>query len=177
MNKNQKIAIGLTIGLFVVGISYFLIYKNFFKKKKDITALKQAIKDSYDNLLFEINKSIILPVSYPFLTELASALNDNLEYKIDIVGHTDNKGTNEANLTLSRNRAKAVKDYLISEKVSESRITSYGLGESSPIATNDTLEGRTKNRRVEFKLEKIIDNSVPQDLIINNQNLDGTISA
>ena len=177
MNKNQKIAIGLTIGLFVVGISYFLIYKKYFKKKKDITALKKAIKDSYDNLLFEINKSIILPVSYPFLNELASALNDNLEYKIDIVGHTDNVGTDKANLTLSENRAKAVKDYLISEKVSESRITSSGLGESNPIATNDTKEGRTKNRRVEFKLAKIIDNSVPQDLIIDNQNADGTISA
>lgn len=177
MNKNQKIIIGITIGLFVVGISSFLIYNKFFKKKKDISALKQAIKDSYDNLLFEINKSIILPVSYPFLNELASALNDNLEYKLDIIGHTDNVGTNESNLTLSQNRAKAVQDYLISEKVLPSRITSKGEGESSPIATNDTLEGRTKNRRVEFKLAKIIDNSVPQDLIMDNQNADGTISA
>ena len=174
MNTNKKIIIGVLIGLVFFTISYKL-YKNYLSQKKKV--LKVAVKNAYENLLFATNKAVILPVSYPFLNELASALNDNLEYKLDIIGHTDNIGTNEANLILSQNRAKAVQDYLISEKVLPSRITSNGEGESSPIATNDTLEGRTKNRRVEFKLAKIIDNSVPQDLIIDNQNADGTISA
>ena len=144
MNKNQKIIIGITIGLFVVGISSFLIYNKFFKKKKDISALKQAIKDSYDNLLFEINKSIILPVSYPFLNELASAIKDNPEYNVSIIGHTDNVGSEQSNQTLSEKRAEEVKNFLIKELVPIEKIIAKGMGESQAIASNDTKEGQAK---------------------------------
>ena len=171
MNKNQKIAIGITIAVIVLGIS--LIYNKFYKKK-DLSILKKSINETYDNLLFQLNKAIILPTSYPFLNELASALNDNLEYNLEIIGHTDNVGSEQSNLILSQNRANAVKNYLINEKVSANRITSIGKGENMPITSNKTLEGREKNRRVEFILKKIVventqNNEMQEQTIIENE--------
>jgi len=72
-----------------------------------------------------------------------------------ICDYTDNVGSEESNKLLSENRAKAVKDYLITKGISADRITAIGYGELSPVADNDSEEGRAVNRRVEFK---VIDN-------------------
>lgn len=90
MNTNKKIIIGVLIGLVFFTISYKL-YKNYLSQKKKV--LKVAVKNAYENLLFATNKAVILPVSYPFLNELASALKDNPEYNVSIIGHTDNVGS------------------------------------------------------------------------------------
>ena len=74
------------------------------------------------------------------------------DIKINIIGHTDNEGDERDNLILSRDRAKAVRDYLISKNVSEDRLDSEGMGESQPIADNETEEGKQINRRVEFEI-------------------------
>ncbi len=71
---------------------------------------------------------------------------------IDIKGHTDNVGSDAANMKLSRDRAESVKAYLVSKGANPSRIEATGYGESQPIATNGTAAGRQKNRRVEFTL-------------------------
>jgi OOP family OmpA-OmpF porin len=75
-------------------------------------------------------------------------------WKIKIVGHTDNVGSDASNLELSKKRAIAVSNYLVTKGVDASKITTDGKGESMPIATNDTPEGRDKNRRVEFTILK-----------------------
>ena len=74
--------------------------------------------------------------------------------KIEVQAHTDYKGSGEANLKLSEQRALSVKNYLVSQGVSEKRLIAKGYGESQPIADNKTEEGRAKNRRVELKVIK-----------------------
>jgi outer membrane protein OmpA-like peptidoglycan-associated protein len=74
------------------------------------------------------------------------------EAKVIIEGHTDNKGADDANMTLSQKRADAVKRYIASKGVSASRMTAIGYGETKPVADNDSEEGRALNRRVDFNL-------------------------
>lgn len=78
-------------------------------------------------------------------------LEMNPTIKIKVQGHTDSIGSEQYNLDLSPKRADAVRDYLIKRGVGADRLIAKGLGESVPIATNDTPEGRAENRRVEFK--------------------------
>jgi outer membrane protein OmpA-like peptidoglycan-associated protein len=124
--------------------------------KKEVIQEKQILKDAYDNLTFETAKAIIKPASLPFLDEIAVvfANEDAKPWKLEIKGHTDNKGTESYNQKLSEERANSVKTYLISKGIEGSKITSSGFGLSKPIATNDTAEGRAKNRRVEFSIIK-----------------------
>jgi outer membrane protein OmpA-like peptidoglycan-associated protein/tetratricopeptide (TPR) repeat protein len=94
---------------------------------------------------YELNNQVV-----NILNEFIVFLEDNSNVKIAIYGHTDNIGNPKSNLDLSSNRANAVKNYLLLEGISSSRITAKGFGESSPISTNSTNEGRAKNRRTEF---------------------------
>jgi outer membrane protein OmpA-like peptidoglycan-associated protein len=83
----------------------------------------------------------------------------NPEIKLlSIEGHTDNVGSDQGNLLLSKNRAKSCLDYLIKKGVASSRLSSEGFGEGKPIETNDTAEGRAKNRRTEFHIR---DQAIP----------------
>jgi outer membrane protein OmpA-like peptidoglycan-associated protein len=116
----------------------------------------RVLKDAYDNLTFESGKAIIKPSSFPYLDELLTVIQDPdaLTWTLEIQGHTDNVGGAEYNKTLSENRANAVKKYLVDKGVKSERITAKGFGLSKPIDTNDTPEGRAKNRRVEFIITK-----------------------
>jgi outer membrane protein OmpA-like peptidoglycan-associated protein len=105
-----------------------------------------------NNVFFETNKWDLKPESMIELNRLVDLLQANLDKKIEIGGHTDNVGSDEANLTLSNNRAQSVVDYLIKKGVAPDRLTAKGYGETQPIATNDTDAGRAKNRRTEFKV-------------------------
>jgi outer membrane protein OmpA-like peptidoglycan-associated protein len=78
--------------------------------------------------------------------------NEYADTNIEIFGYTDNTGKPEYNLTLSQRRAESVKDYLVSKGLKSSRFKTSGLGIADPIATNDTPEGRSQNRRVEFAI-------------------------
>jgi outer membrane protein OmpA-like peptidoglycan-associated protein/opacity protein-like surface antigen len=104
------------------------------------------------NIFFDFNKSTLKPESFKELNKLVQFMNDNPDVKIEITGHTDNVGSNEYNLNLSKNRAKAVADYVISKISDSSRVLSTGYGASQPIESNDSEEGRANNRRVEFKI-------------------------
>lgn len=101
-------------------------------------------------ILFDFNKSEIKPESAPILDEIADVMLSDPKVKLEIQGHTDNIGGVEYNLTLSEARAKAVYDALVSRGVEPSRLRYRGFGFSRPITTNDTEEGRAKNRRTEF---------------------------
>ncbi len=103
-----------------------------------------------DKILFDINSSVLRTRALPTLNQIADVLNRYPDAKVIVTGYTDSTGTEEYNLKLSRRRAESVKNYLISRGVDPARITAVGLGESDPIDTNQTAEGRQRNRRVEF---------------------------
>lgn len=102
------------------------------------------------NIYFAFNSADILANSQKVLDEFIVFLNDHPTLQIGIEGHTDNVGSDEFNLILSENRAKAVYNYLVNNGIDANRLQYKGFGESSPIATNDTEEGRAMNRRTEF---------------------------
>jgi outer membrane protein OmpA-like peptidoglycan-associated protein len=105
-----------------------------------------------NNVFFETNKYDLLPASMIELDRLVTLLQQNPEKKIEIGGHTDNVGSDEANLLLSDQRAASVVGYLVKKGIAADRLTAKGYGETLPIATNDTDTGRAKNRRTEFKV-------------------------
>jgi OmpA-OmpF porin, OOP family len=88
----------------------------------------------------------------PVLEDVARIMKERPEMKVKITGHTDNVGTDEANMTLSMRRADAIKTYLVGRGVGADRLLTDGKGESSPIDTNDTDLGRARNRRIEFSV-------------------------
>ena len=104
---------------------------------------------------FEFNKARLTPESYPILFYAVQNLNENPDTKVEIQGHTDNIGSEQYNMNLSEERAQTVRDYLVAKGIDPSRLTVKGYGESMPVADNSTPEGRSLNRRIEFKvLEK-----------------------
>ncbi|WP_178372134.1 OmpA family protein [Chitinophaga jiangningensis] len=113
--------------------------------EEDQTIVKEAIR----NLEFDFAKATIKEKSYPALDRVAELLKrKNLNLKLS--GHTDNVGSLKRNMELSRERAEAVKNYLVSKGVLPNKIEALGYGPSQPIASNKTAEGRQRNRRVEF---------------------------
>jgi OmpA-OmpF porin, OOP family len=117
-------------------------------KKEVIQRLEYAAHRIY----FQTGSSKLLNTSFKSLDDVVRIMKDEKDLKLSIEGHTDNVGTDEYNHTLSHNRAKSVKDYLVSKGVEESRITSVGFGETQPIADNKTAAGRAQNRRVVMKV-------------------------
>lgn len=105
-----------------------------------------------ENIFFDTNKFDIKDESKPELQKLIDFLTLNPSVHIEISGHTDNVGGDQANQLLSENRAKAVYKYLIANNIQAERLTYKGYGETQPIASNDTDEDRSKNRRTEFKI-------------------------
>ncbi|MCF2501223.1 OmpA family protein [Dyadobacter chenhuakuii] len=102
-------------------------------------------------ILFDVNSANILPQSYGCLKDIAQVLQENASMRVQIVGHTDSDGNDDANLDLSKRRAAAIKESLITVfKVDASRVETDGKGESQPADSNDTILGKANNRRVEF---------------------------
>lgn len=116
-------------------------------------ATKQLFQKALQGIQFETGKDKIKPVSYPILNSIVKVMKENPSYKLLIGGHTDNVGEDAMNMTLSQDRATAVSNYLISHGVDPLRVVATGYGETSPVDTNDSTNGRTRNRRVEFKVE------------------------
>ena len=114
--------------------------------------VQEILRTAFENLEFETAKDIIKEESIPSLTELAEVLVKRPEWKLQISGHTDNVGNDQANLVLSKKRAEAVKNFMISKTIESERLYVLFFGETMPIASNDTKEGRQKNRRVEMKI-------------------------
>lgn len=92
---------------------------------------------------------------YPVLDSVAVVLDEFNQTYVDVIGHTDSKGSKSFNQQLSEKRAKSVAKYLEANDVIRERVQADGMGEDEPIATNDTSEGRAKNRRVEIKLKPV----------------------
>ncbi len=124
------------------------------KKNKGCPEVKKEVKQVLEKALhgikFMSGKSIITKYSYGILDNVVDIMNTNPSYKLKIEGYTDSQGKDEMNLKLSKERAAAVKNYLIKKGIAASRLSSEGYGEASPIADNKTSKGRALNRRVEL---------------------------
>ncbi|MFQ5651223.1 MAG: OmpA family protein [bacterium] len=120
-----------------------------------LVAIAQDTTVRINNVFFDFDKYELKSESHPELNRLARILKNNPEMKVEILGHTDHVGTEAYNLWLSEQRAHAVVDYLISVGCEASKLTAIGYGKSKPIASNETEEGRQKNRRVEFRVIQV----------------------
>ena len=105
-----------------------------------------------ENIFFDYDKSILLQQSFKELQSLLEILRRYPKMKIEVGGHTDGRGSVDYNQRLSESRAKEVVDYLIEKGIEPRRLQYKGYGKTKPIATNDTEAGRSRNRRVEFKI-------------------------
>jgi len=103
---------------------------------------------------FEFNSANLTKESFPILLNALQVLTQYPDMRIEIRGHTDNTGGEEFNQILSERRSKVVKDYLVANGIGSERLVVKGVGESEPIADNRTVEGKTLNRRIEFKVIK-----------------------
>ncbi len=112
---------------------------------------KKVVNDAIKNLEFDLGKSTIRDHSLPSLDKVADLLVTK-NFSLKLAGHTDNTGSAALNLALSKARAEAIRQYLVSKGANASRIEATGYGSTQPIATNKTAAGRQKNRRVEFTL-------------------------
>lgn len=136
----------------------------------DLTAIseyKEITRDLYlapletgqvvriNNIFFEFAKADLKTESFSELNRLAKLMEQNPTMEIALGGHTDNVGSEESNVKLSTDRAKAVLNYLVSKGIAQTRISSNGYGKSKPVVENDTEENRALNRRVEFTIIKI----------------------
>ncbi len=101
---------------------------------------------------FETGLATIKPVSFPILDDVVDLMKNRPSTRMGVYGHTDSKGTPALNLRLSKDRAAAVRKYLEGKGIAPNRLESEGFGQTKPVASNDTDEGRAKNRRVEFKI-------------------------
>ncbi|MGA9364042.1 MAG: OmpA family protein [Bacteroidota bacterium] len=122
-------------------------------KEKAVT-LEKGKGFILEGVNFDFDKPTLTSEAGTILDKAVTALRENPDVKVKIVGHTDNIGSKKYNDRLSVRRAQSVKSYLVSKGISAARLTTAGVGFSEPIATNDTPEGRAKNRRIEFHVEQ-----------------------
>ncbi|MBN1131482.1 MAG: OmpA family protein [Bacteroidales bacterium] len=123
------------------------VYRDFYLQKIEV-----GTKVVLENIYFETGKAILRAESYESLDQVYKFMENNPTVQLEISGHTDNTGTYKINSKLSRDRAKAVVDYLTGRGIPADRLVYEGYADSQPIATNDTAAGRERNRRVEFKV-------------------------
>ena len=105
-----------------------------------------------DDVLFDFDKSNVKPAAAAILDRLVAFMNENKDKKAALSGHTDSVGSEAYNQGLSERRVASVKGYVVKKGVDGGRVSGQGFGESKPIADNKTAEGRSKNRRVEIKV-------------------------
>ncbi|HSV10340.1 MAG TPA: OmpA family protein [Hanamia sp.] len=152
--------LGTIIGAVVGGGAGAIIGRDMDKQaeqiKNDIPGAKvervdEGIKVEFnEKILFAFSKSDLGDSAKNNLNKLVAILNKYPNTNIEIQGHTDSRGTDEYNMALSLRRANAVRDYLASQGIAGTRMTTRGFGESAPAYSNDTPEGMAQNRRVEF---------------------------
>ena len=163
IGKGKNAPAGAVLGGIVGGVAGNVIGRNMDKQAKEIKetlpgaevervgeGIKVTMKENMVN--FGFDSSNLTSAAMANLDKLAEVLKNNPDTNINIYGHTDSKGTDEYNLSLSDRRAAAVKSYLASKGIASSRMIPMGVGEKEPIASNDTDAGRAQNRRVEFAI-------------------------
>jgi outer membrane protein OmpA-like peptidoglycan-associated protein len=173
IGKGGNGAFGAVLGGVIGGVAGGVIGNKMDKQAREIeTALPGAQVERVGEgiklvlgenaVRFDTNKSTLTASAKANLDKLVPVFNQYPDTNIQIYGYTDSTGTPEYNLTLSQQRAASVKAYLAGKGLASSRFVTTGLGIADPIATNDTPEGRSQNRRVEFAItanEKMIEDA------------------
>jgi outer membrane protein OmpA-like peptidoglycan-associated protein len=113
---------------------------------------EQLLVTMPSSITFDTAKADIKPQFFGPLNDVAATFNKYPQSYIDVIGHTDSRGSDAYNQDLSERRAIAVSNYLVSRGVNQARLAAFGQGESQPVASNDTAEGRAANRRVELRI-------------------------
>lgn len=163
VGKGNNAALGAVIGAAVGGGTGAIIGNKMDKQARKITealpgadvervgeGIHMVLKE--DAIRFNLNKSSLTTQAKANLDKLVPVFKEYGETNIDIFGYTDSTGQPDYNLKLSKERAESVKSYLISKGLLAGRMKTTGLGIADPIASNDTDEGRSFNRRVEFAI-------------------------
>ncbi|MEP7167769.1 MAG: OmpA family protein [Bacteroidota bacterium] len=118
----------------------------------DMKPMEEGNNIILTNIFFDTDRFDLKRQSKDILDRVVKLMKDFPTIKVEISGHTDNVGKDEYNHRLSEDRAQSVVEYLIQQKISENRLSAVGYGETKPFASNDSAEGRQKNRRIEFKI-------------------------
>jgi outer membrane protein OmpA-like peptidoglycan-associated protein len=121
----------------------------------ELAAIEADASIVLNNIFFDFNKAVLKSESFPELNRIIDLMNQKSTMQVELAGHADATGPENYNLVLSEQRAKAVGKYLTGKGIAKERIAVVFYGESKPIDTNATPEGRKKNRRVEFKIVKL----------------------
>ncbi|WP_042721100.1 OmpA family protein [Flavobacterium sp. B17] len=166
-------AIGAVLGGVIGGVAGNVIGSKMDKQAREIKetlpgaevervgdGIKITLNESIVN--FDFDSSALTSTAQNNLDKLAQVLTNNPDTNINIYGHTDSKGSDSYNMSLSERRANSVKTYLTGKGIASGRMFAKGEGESMPVASNDTDAGRAKNRRVEFAItanEKMINDA------------------
>jgi OOP family OmpA-OmpF porin len=129
--------------------------KDFNLQPIKVASIAENITITLNNVFFDFDKAELKPESFPELDRIVKVMKEKTGVEVEISGHTDAVGTEEYNLGLSERRAKAVVKYIVDKGIEKGRINTLYLGETKPVDTNATKEGRSKNRRVEFKIVKL----------------------
>jgi len=122
-----------------------------------VSASEQGVLDSTlanRTIEFETGSAMLTPQGRLILDQMAAALTRMAGKTVEIIGHTDNSGNRASNIALSQARADAVKGYLVTKGIAPQSMTTMGVGPDQPIASNDTNDGRARNRRIEFRVGK-----------------------
>jgi outer membrane protein OmpA-like peptidoglycan-associated protein len=153
---------GAIIGAAVGGVAGAVIGAQMDRQREELASeLEGARVERYgegllitfaSGLLFDFDSSVVRGAARENLTNLAQSLRNYPDTEVLIVGHTDSQGSDSYNQGLSERRSAAARDYLVSQGVASNRIRTMGLGESEPVASNDTDAGRAQNRRVEVAI-------------------------
>ena len=126
------------------------------KPKSDLADIPPSgfVADQKSIIYFKHNSNDLEDKAFETLDRIADYVIENPEVNVSVEGYTDSSGSYSYNISVSQFRANTIKSYLVGKGVNSSQIAAKGLGPESPIATNNTEAGRTKNRRVEIKLDK-----------------------
>lgn len=123
-------------------------------QKQAVALVKRKEVFSFENINFDVGKATFRPGSESVLSQLLKVLQENPEIAVEIAGHTDKMGSPKRNLVLSQARAAAVVKWLMDKGVKADRMVSKGYGDTKPVASNKTKEGRAKNRRIEIAVQE-----------------------
>ncbi len=163
LGKGGKGALGAVIGGVVGGVAGGVIGHKMDQQARQIDnalpgadvervgeGIKLTLKENA--VRFNVNKSTLTSMAQTNLDKLVPVFKEYADTNIQIFGYTDSDGADDYNLKLSQDRAASVRSYLVSKGISASRFTTTGMGEADPIATNETADGKSQNRRVEFAI-------------------------
>lgn len=174
-NSYNKTALGAIIGAAVGGTAGAIVGHQMDKQAEEIKKKVPGVEvkrvgegiivEFNEKILFGFDQSALNSSAKNNLDNLVTVLNDYPNTNIEVQGHTDSKGTEAYNMGLSQRRAGTVASYLLQQGIASGRISTKGYGETAPVASNDTEDGRAQNRRVDFVItanEKMINDAKKQ---------------